>query len=63
MSKDKFTKLLTDVDVLMTDVDEILSDETSIVKKRIAEIESGKVKGINEPEYYSYLKKRGIKVE
>lgn len=58
LPKQKFSKLLTDVELLINDVDEILSDEDSIVKKRIADVKSGNVKGVTEAEYYGYLKKR-----
>lgn len=55
--KQVFGKILADVEVLIDDVELALDEK---VRKRIEDIESGRVKGKSEEEYYEYLKKRGI---
>ena len=58
--KDIFSKILDDVEILIDDV-EIALDNT--VKRRINELESGKIKAKTEKELDEYLQKRGIKVD
>ncbi len=60
VSKEFFTKILTDVEVLISDV-ELALDEN--VKKRLLDMKTGKVQGKTEKELDSYLKKRGVHLE
>mgnify|MGYP001566746843 CR=1 FL=1 len=62
MPKEDFRKLISDVEIVINDVESILSSEDKLTKKRIDDIESGKVKGKTEKELDEYLKNRGIKV-
>lgn len=63
ISKEEFGKLISDVEIIINDVESILSKEDSVIKKRINDIESGKVKGKTEKELDDYLKNRGIKID
>ena len=60
--REEFKKLISDVEVIINDVESILSNEDKLIKKRINDIESGKVKGKTEKELDEYLKNRGIKI-
>lgn len=62
MPREEFKKLISDVEIVINDVESILSTEDKLTKKRIDDIESGKVKGKTEKELDEYLKNRGIKV-
>ena len=62
MPRGEFKKLISDVEIVINDVESILSSEDKLTKKRIDDIESGKVKGKTEKELDEYLKNRGIKV-
>mgnify|MGYP001594125782 FL=1 len=62
MPREEFKKLISDVEIVINDVESILSAEDKLTKKRIDDIESGKVKGKTEKELDEYLKNRGIKV-
>ena len=62
MPREEFKKLISDVEIVINDVESILSSEEKLTKKRINDIESGKVKGKTEKELDEYLKNRGIKV-
>lgn len=62
MPREEFKKLISDVEIVISDVESILSSEDKLTKKRIDDIESGKVKGKTEKELDEYLKNRGIKV-
>jgi len=57
--KEVFHRILSDVEALLDDVELALDAK---VRKRIADIESGKEKGKTEKDYYRYLTKRGIQV-
>ena len=61
MPREEFKKLISDVEIVINDVESILSAEDKLTKKRIDDIESGKVKGKTEKELDEYLKNRGIK--
>ena len=63
VSKDEFKKLISDVEIVINDVESILSNEDKLIKKRIKDIESGKVKGKSEKELDDYLKSRGVKID
>lgn len=63
VSKNEFKKLISDVEIVINDVESILSNEDKLIKKRIKDIESGKVKGKTEEELDNYLKKRGVKID
>ena len=58
--KEVFNKILSDVEILIDDVEMALDVK---VRKRISDIETGKVKGKTEKELDDYLKKRGVKVD
>ncbi len=62
MPRGEFKKLISDVEIVINDVESILSSEDKLTKKRIDDIESGKVKGKTEKELDEYLKNRGIRV-
>ena len=60
ISKDVFTKILGDVEMLIDDV-EMALDTT--VEHRLCELDTGKVKAKSERELDEYLRKRGVKIE
>ena len=59
ISKQVFSKILSDVETLIDDVELALDTK---IQQRINDIETGKEKGKSEKEYYDYLSKRGIKL-
>lgn len=60
ISKEIFSKILADAEVLMKDVEMALDTK---VKQRISDIEENKVAGKSEGELDDYLKSRGVKIE
>ena len=60
VDKSDFGKILQTAETLLDEVENVLQDD--IVKKRIAEIKAGKVKGRPESDLDQYLKKRGITI-
>lgn len=60
VEKSDFGKILQTAETLIDEVENALQDE--IVKKRMDEINTGKVKGKTEKELDEYLKKRGLKI-
>jgi len=60
ISKEIFSKILLDAEVLMKDVEMALDTK---VKQRISDIEENKVEGKSEKELDDYLKSRGVKIE
>ena len=62
IKKSDFNKILNTAEILINEVEEALSQE-DIIKKRIEEIKTGKIKGRTEEELDEYLKKRGVKIE
>jgi len=58
--KKVFGKILEDAEMLINDVEMALNER---IRKRIQDIEFGKVEGKSEEELDAYLRKRGIKVE
>ena len=62
IKKSDFNKILNTAEILINEVEEALSQE-DIIKKRIEEIKTGKIKGKTEEELDEYLKKRGVKIE
>ncbi len=59
VKKEAFEKILDDVELLLNDMELALDIKA---QKRLAELQSGKVKGKTEKDYYNYLTKRGITV-
>lgn len=59
VSKEVLSKILTDFETLIDDVELALDEK---VRQRIADIESGRVKGKTEQELDDYLRKRGVAV-
>jgi len=62
IKKSDFNKILNTAEILINEVEQALSQE-DIIKKRIEEIKTGKVKGKTEEELDEYLKERGVKIE
>ena len=62
ISKQKLGLVIDDVEKLITHVEALVEDQDMIVKQRIADIKTGKVKGKSEEELDDYLRKRGVKV-
>ena len=62
IKKSDFNKILNTAEILINEVEEALSQE-DIIKKRMEEIKTGKIKGGTEEELDEYLKKRGVKIE
>lgn len=62
VSKDKLDKVLIDVEVLINDVSTLL-DVDEIARKRLLEIKSDPLSGLEEDELDSYLEKRGVKID
>ena len=60
ISKEVFTRILTDVETLIDDVELALDTK---VRERISDIEIRKIKGKTEEELNNYLKNRGVKIE
>ncbi|MEK6907126.1 MAG: hypothetical protein AABW45_01220 [Nanoarchaeota archaeon] len=60
ISKEKFSKILEDFEVLINDVESALSEENLIVRKRMNEIKLNPSIGKTEQELDDYLKKRGV---
>lgn len=60
ISKEIFSKILADAEVLMKDVEMALDAK---VKQRVSDIEKNKIEGKSEKELDDYLKNRGVKVE
>ena len=59
--KEKFNKVLSDVEVLIEDVVSIFSQD-NIAEKRLKEIKETPSIGKSESELDNYLKKRGVKI-
>lgn len=62
LPKEKFDKVLHDVDVLIDDVSELV-DQDKLAEKRLSEIRKDPSICKSEAELDAYLKKRGVKVE
>ena len=60
--KEKFNKVISDVEVLIEDVVSIFSQD-NIAEKRLKEIKETPSIGKSESELDNYLKKRGVKIE
>lgn len=60
ISREKFGKILTDIDILLSDIEELSPDE--IVRQRIADINADLTLGKSEQELDEYLKKRGVQI-
>ncbi len=60
VSKEKFNKVLADVENLVEDVASLL-DQDEIARKRLEEIKNNPSIGKSEKELEDYLKKRGVK--
>ncbi|MBU4116880.1 MAG: hypothetical protein KKG94_03965 [Nanoarchaeota archaeon] len=56
-----FHKILNTAEILIDKVEQIFQDE--IVRNRVNDIKTGKIKGKTEKDYNEYLKKRGIKFQ
>jgi len=63
ISKEKFSKILEDFEVLINDVESALSQENMIVKKRLNDIKINSSIGKSERELDLYLKNRGAKID
>ena len=59
--KEKFNKVISDVEVLIEDVVSIFSQD-NIAEKRLKEIKETPSIGKSESELDNYLKKRGVKI-
>ncbi|MBU4070187.1 MAG: hypothetical protein KJ646_04355 [Nanoarchaeota archaeon] len=56
-----FHKILNTAEILIDKVEQIFQDE--IVRNRVNDIKTSKIKGKTEKDYNEYLKKRGIKFQ
>jgi len=63
ISKEKFSKILEDFEVLINDVESALSEENLVVRKRINDIKLNPSIGKSEKYLDEYLKKRGVKID
>lgn len=61
IKKSDFNKILNTAEILINEVEQALSQD-DLIKKRIEDIKTGKVKGRTEQELDDYLKKRGVKI-
>ena len=61
IKKTDFNKILETAEILINEVEQALSQD-DIVKARIEDIKTGKIKGKGEQELNDYLKKRGVKI-
>ena len=59
ISKEIFSKILTDAEVLMKDIENALDIK---VKQRMSDIEKNRAEGKSEKELDDYLKSRGVKI-
>ena len=62
VKKSDFSKILETAEVLLDEVEQALSPN-EVVKKRIEDINTGRIKGRSENEMDQYLKKRGVKID
>ena len=62
LSKTRFSKVLSDFEVLLEDVTELINRD-DVVRQRMSDIKADPLIGKTEAELDSYLKKRGIKVD
>jgi hypothetical protein len=62
LSKSRFSKVLSDFEVLLEDVTELINRD-DVVRQRIADIKADPSIGKTEEELDAYLRKRGIKVD
>ncbi|MBI2575376.1 hypothetical protein HYV82_05825 [Candidatus Woesearchaeota archaeon] len=62
VSKEQFSKILSDVETLIEDVT-VIVEQDAIAKKRLAEVKANPLIGKSENELNDYLKKRGVQVE
>ncbi|HIJ11423.1 TPA: hypothetical protein HA278_05180 [Candidatus Woesearchaeota archaeon] len=62
VSREKFSKVLADVEILVEDVASLFNQD-EIVKERVADINSDPSIGKSETELDAYLQKRGVKIE
>jgi hypothetical protein len=62
LSKSRFSKVLSDFEVLLEDVTELINRD-DVVRQRIADIKVDPSIGKREEELDAYLRKRGIKVD
>ena len=60
--REKFDKVLTDIEILIKDVGSLLNLD-NIAKRRLAEVKKNPSILKSEKELNQYLKKRGIKVD
>jgi len=57
VTKSDFRRILTTAEVLIDEVEQALSQD-DVVKERIRDIKSGRIKGKTEDDYYEYFKQR-----
>ena len=62
VQKSDFNKILHTAEQLVDEVEYVLLQD-EVVKKRIKDIKTGKIKGKSEKELDDYLKKRGVKID
>ncbi len=62
LSKSRFSKVLSDFEVLLEDVTELINRD-DVVRQRVSDIKADPLIGRTEEELDRYLKKRGIKVD
>ena len=61
VKKSDFNKILETAEVLISEVEQALSQE-DIVRSRIEDIKTGRIRGKSEQELDEYLRKRGVKI-
>lgn len=61
--KGKMGDLLTGVERLVSHVESLVEDQDKIIKQRISDINSNRVKGKSEEELVKYLRERGVNVD
>lgn len=62
--KEKFEKVLDDVEILLADIESLTSDNLNTVAlKRLKEIKEGTAETISEKEFLEEMKKQGIKID
>ncbi|MAG02467.1 hypothetical protein CMI42_03960 [Candidatus Pacearchaeota archaeon] len=62
VSKDKLGLVISDVEKLVSHFEDLVEDQEQIIKLRLSDIKTGKIKGVSEEELDKYLEKRGVKV-
>lgn len=61
VKKTDFSKILDTTEILINEVEQALSQD-DVVKARMEDIKTGRIKGKSEQELDDYLKKRGVKI-